>query len=118
MPRIIDVVDHTNVGDEEFAWREPQAGSGDFRFGSRVIVGESQAAVSSRYRIHKDPPVAANGSFAHGAVGQHQPVLLVGNRLIVLVEDQESDISETRCDCRAHIVIGELLIRAVGRRLQ
>jgi membrane protease subunit (stomatin/prohibitin family) len=45
MPRIIDVVDHTNVGDEEFAWREPQGGSGDFRYGSRVIVGESQAAV-------------------------------------------------------------------------
>lgn len=45
MPRIIDVVDHTNVGDEEFAWREPQDGSGDFRFGSRVIVGPSQAAV-------------------------------------------------------------------------
>jgi membrane protease subunit (stomatin/prohibitin family) len=45
MPRIIDVVDHTNVGDEEFAWREPQGGSGDFRYGSRVIVGPSQAAV-------------------------------------------------------------------------
>lgn len=45
MPRIIDIVDHTTVGDEEFAWREPQEGSGDFRFGSRVIVGPSQAAV-------------------------------------------------------------------------
>ena len=48
MPRLIDVVDHTNVGTEEFAWREPQEGSGDFRMGSQVIVGESQAAVFVR----------------------------------------------------------------------
>ncbi len=48
MPRIIDIIDHTNVGDDEFAWREPQGGSGDFRMGSQVIVGESQAAVFVR----------------------------------------------------------------------
>jgi membrane protease subunit (stomatin/prohibitin family) len=48
MPRIIDVVDHTNVGVEEFAYREPQEGSGDWRMGSQVIVGESQAAVFVR----------------------------------------------------------------------
>ena len=48
MPRLIDVVDHVNVGTEEFAWREPQEGSGDFRMGSQVIVGESQAAVFVR----------------------------------------------------------------------
>jgi membrane protease subunit (stomatin/prohibitin family) len=48
MPRIIDVVDHTNVADDEFAWREPQGGSGDFRMGSQVIVGESQRAVFVR----------------------------------------------------------------------
>jgi membrane protease subunit (stomatin/prohibitin family) len=48
MPRIIDVIDHTNVGDQEFAWREPQEGSGDWRMGSQVIVGESQAAVFVR----------------------------------------------------------------------
>lgn len=48
MPRIIDVVDHVNVLDEEFAYREPQGGSGDFRMGSQVIVGESQAAVFVR----------------------------------------------------------------------
>ncbi|MEM6281708.1 MAG: SPFH domain-containing protein [Chloroflexota bacterium] len=48
MARIIDVVDHTNVGDEELVWREPQRGSGDLRFGSQVIVGESQAAVFVR----------------------------------------------------------------------
>ncbi len=48
MARIIDVIDHTNVGDEEFAYREPQDGSGDWRMGSQVIVGESQAAVFVR----------------------------------------------------------------------
>jgi membrane protease subunit (stomatin/prohibitin family) len=48
MARIIDVIDHTNVGDDELAWREPQEGSGDWRMGSQVIVGESQAAVFVR----------------------------------------------------------------------
>ncbi len=48
MPRIIDVVDHTNVQNEELAYREPQQGSGDWRMGSQVIVGESQAAVFVR----------------------------------------------------------------------
>lgn len=46
--RIIDVVDHTNVMDDEFTYREPQRGSGDWRFGSQVIVGESQKAVFVR----------------------------------------------------------------------
>jgi membrane protease subunit (stomatin/prohibitin family) len=48
MPRIIDVVDHVNVMDDEFCYREPQGGSGDFRMGSQVIVQESQAAVFVR----------------------------------------------------------------------
>lgn len=48
MPRIIDVIDHTNVAPEELAYREPQGGSGDWRMGSQVIVGESQAAVFVR----------------------------------------------------------------------
>ncbi len=48
MPRIIDVVDRANVAEDELAFREPQGGSGDFRFGSQVIVGESQAAVFVR----------------------------------------------------------------------
>jgi membrane protease subunit (stomatin/prohibitin family) len=48
MARIIDVIDHVNVADEEFAYREPQEGSGDWRMGSQVIVGESQAAVFVR----------------------------------------------------------------------
>ncbi len=48
MPRILDVVEHPNVGGDELAWREPQAGSGDFRMGSQVIVRENQAAVFVR----------------------------------------------------------------------
>lgn len=48
MPRIIDVIDHTNVAPDELAYREPQQGSGDWRLGSQVIVGESQAAVFVR----------------------------------------------------------------------
>ena len=48
MPRIIDVVDHVNVMDDEFTYREPQRGSGDWRLGSQVIVGESQVAVFVR----------------------------------------------------------------------
>lgn len=48
MPRIIDVIDHVNVMDDELAYREPQQGSGDWRMGSQVIVGESQAAVFVR----------------------------------------------------------------------
>lgn len=46
--RIIDVIDHSNVMDDEFVYREPQRGSGDWRFGSQVIVGESQVAVFVR----------------------------------------------------------------------
>ena len=30
MARIIDVVDHVNVMDDELSYREPQAGGGDF----------------------------------------------------------------------------------------
>jgi membrane protease subunit (stomatin/prohibitin family) len=48
MPRIIDVVDHVNVMDDELCYREPQGGGGDFRMGSQVIVQESQAAVFVR----------------------------------------------------------------------
>jgi membrane protease subunit (stomatin/prohibitin family) len=46
--RIIDVIDHTKVATDELVWREPQNGSGDWRMGSQVIVGESQAAVFVR----------------------------------------------------------------------
>jgi membrane protease subunit (stomatin/prohibitin family) len=48
MARIIDVIDHVNVAEDELAYREPQQGSGDWRMGSQVIVGESQAAVFVR----------------------------------------------------------------------
>ena len=48
MPRIIDVVTHVNVMDDELCYREPQGGNGDFRMGSQVIVQESQAAVFVR----------------------------------------------------------------------
>jgi membrane protease subunit (stomatin/prohibitin family) len=48
MARIIDVIDHVNVATEELTYREPQGGSGDWRLGSQVIVGESQAAVFVR----------------------------------------------------------------------
>jgi len=48
MPRIIDVVSHDNIMDDELCYREPQGGSGDFRMGSQVIVQESQAAVFVR----------------------------------------------------------------------
>jgi membrane protease subunit (stomatin/prohibitin family) len=48
MARILDLIEHPNVGREELAFREPQAGSGDFRLGSQVIVRENQAAVFVR----------------------------------------------------------------------
>ncbi len=48
MARIIDVIDHANVQPDELVWREPQGGSGDWRMGSQVIVGEGQAAVFYR----------------------------------------------------------------------
>ncbi len=48
MPRIIDVVDHTLVAEDELAYREPQEGGGDFRMGSQVIVNERQIAVFVR----------------------------------------------------------------------
>jgi membrane protease subunit (stomatin/prohibitin family) len=48
MPRIIDVVSHPNVMDDELVYREPQGGNGDFRMGSQVIVQEGQTAVFVR----------------------------------------------------------------------
>jgi membrane protease subunit (stomatin/prohibitin family) len=48
MPRIIDVIQHVNVMDDELVYREPQGGAGDFRMGSQVIVQESQVAVFVR----------------------------------------------------------------------
>ena len=48
MGRILDIVEHSNVGNEELAYREPQSGSGDFRIGSQVVVRENQVAVFVR----------------------------------------------------------------------
>lgn len=48
MARIIDVISHPNVMDDELTYREPQQGDGDWRMGSQVIVQESQAAVFVR----------------------------------------------------------------------
>ncbi len=48
MPRIIDVVEFVDETGKEMIHRIPERGSGDFRFGSNVIVRESQAAVFFR----------------------------------------------------------------------
>jgi membrane protease subunit (stomatin/prohibitin family) len=48
MPRIIDVVEFLDQTGREIVHREPPHGPGDFRFGSQVIVRESQTAVFYR----------------------------------------------------------------------
>jgi len=48
MPRIFDVIEVPDMGPKEMLRRFPEAGSGDFRLGSQVIVRESQAAVFYR----------------------------------------------------------------------
>jgi membrane protease subunit (stomatin/prohibitin family) len=48
MARIIDVVEFLDQTGEEIVHREPEWGPGDFRFGSQVIVRESQTAVFFR----------------------------------------------------------------------
>ncbi len=48
MARIIDVLSHANVMDDELVYREPQGGNGDFRMGSQLIVQEGQTAVFVR----------------------------------------------------------------------
>ena len=48
MPRIIDVIEAPDQGAQELVVRVPEVGSGDFRFGSQVIVRESQRAVFYR----------------------------------------------------------------------
>lgn len=48
MPRMIDVVEVPNQGPNEMVVRVPEYDSGDFRFGSQVIVRESQRAVFYR----------------------------------------------------------------------
>ncbi|HRW03912.1 MAG TPA: SPFH domain-containing protein [Caldilineaceae bacterium] len=48
MARIIDVIEAPNQGANELVVRVPENDSGDFRFGSQVIVRESQRAVFYR----------------------------------------------------------------------
>lgn len=48
MARIIDVVEVPNQQPDEMVRRQPEYGSGDFRFGSQVIVREFQQAVFFR----------------------------------------------------------------------
>ncbi len=48
MPRIIDVVESPDQGANDLVVRIPENGAGDFRFGSQVIVRESQRAVFYR----------------------------------------------------------------------
>src|SRR5512137_1426200 len=48
MPRFIDVVEAPDQQRDQMVVRVPEVGSGDFRFGSAVIVRESQAAVFFR----------------------------------------------------------------------
>jgi len=48
MPRIIDVVEFVDETGTEMIHRIPERGSGDFRFGSNVIVRESQVGVFFR----------------------------------------------------------------------
>ena len=48
MPRFIDVIEAPNQGPNEMVVRIPEYDSGDFRFGSQVIVRESQRAVFYR----------------------------------------------------------------------
>lgn len=76
MPRIIDVVDHVNVMDDELVYREPQAGSGDFRMGSQVIVQENQVAVF----VRQGQVLDALGPGSHTLSTMNLPILsgLVG----------------------------------------
>jgi len=48
MARIIDVIEVPDQGPNELVRRLPEVGSGDFRFGSQVIVRESQRSVFYR----------------------------------------------------------------------
>ncbi|MCD4686739.1 MAG: SPFH domain-containing protein [Anaerolineae bacterium] len=76
MPRIIDVVDHVNVMDDELVYREPQAGGGDWRMGSQVIVQESQVAVF----VRQGQVLDALGPGSHTLSTMNLPILsgLVG----------------------------------------
>ncbi len=71
MPRIIDVVDHPNIMDDELVYREPQSGRGDFRFGSQCIVMDGQAAVF----VSRGQVLDALGPGAHTLSTANLPIL-------------------------------------------
>ncbi|MCI0710732.1 MAG: SPFH domain-containing protein [Chloroflexi bacterium] len=71
MPRIIDIVEHPNVMDDELVFREPQTGAGDFRMGSQCIVRESQAAVF----VYRGQVADALGPGAHTLSTANLPIL-------------------------------------------
>jgi len=48
MARVFDVIEYLDPSSQEMVHRIPEAGSGDFRLGSQLIVRESQAAVFFR----------------------------------------------------------------------
>jgi membrane protease subunit (stomatin/prohibitin family) len=45
---IFDVIEHPDSRSDEIVYREPQQGSGEFKFGSQLIVREGQSAVFFR----------------------------------------------------------------------
>ena len=68
MPRIIDVIDHVNVMDDEFVYREPQQGSGDWRFGSgnRFCVPARRYSAPEPHRRHRCDPGLHKLDLFHG----------------------------------------------------
>ena len=68
MARILDIVQHPNVGDDELAYREPQMGAGDFRLGSQVVVLENQAAVFVRDGKAMDALLAGRHTISTGNI--------------------------------------------------
>jgi membrane protease subunit (stomatin/prohibitin family) len=48
MARVFDLIQLTNMGDDELVRRFPEHSSGDFRIGSQVVVGPGQEAVFVR----------------------------------------------------------------------
>jgi excisionase family DNA binding protein len=76
MPRIIDVIEYIDETNKEIVHRIPERGSGDFRFGSQVIVREQQAAVFFRdgkaldvFEAGRHTITAANLPILSGLIG-------------------------------------------------
>ncbi|HSR31188.1 MAG TPA: SPFH domain-containing protein [Anaerolineae bacterium] len=80
MARIIDVVEVPNQQPDEMVRRQPEYGSGDFRFGSQVIVREFQQAVFFRDGKAMD----TFGAGRHTITTANAPIL---SQLIGMVTD-------------------------------